>query len=91
MYRNGRLLLKRPEQLRAALEALTDVVAALGPPAASPAAAAGSDEEADAAVARARQMAAAAPGLLLLPPERLQRSGRELAAVCKARGVPVRV
>ncbi|PNW69910.1 hypothetical protein CHLRE_17g697900v5 [Chlamydomonas reinhardtii] len=87
--RNGRLLLKRPEQLRAALEALTDVVAALGPPAASPAAAAGSDEEADAAVARARQMAAAAPGLLLLPPERLQRSGRELAAVCKARGVPL--
>ncbi|GIL72361.1 hypothetical protein Vretimale_4139 [Volvox reticuliferus] len=43
----------------------------------------------EAAAALARDMAAAAPELLLLPPQRLRRSGMELGAVCKARGIKV--
>ncbi|GIL43660.1 hypothetical protein Vafri_1335 [Volvox africanus] len=126
----GRLLLRRPDQLQAALSALMDCLRALMPaqPAMVPApdarrssnggggsgigagVSAGGDsrskavpeeEEArrsrgdtsgtgvEAAAVLARDMAAAAPELLLVPPQRLRRSGMELGAVCKARGIKV--
>ncbi|GLI68676.1 hypothetical protein VaNZ11_013162 [Volvox africanus] len=123
----GRLLLRRPDQLQAALSALTDCLGALMPtqPVMVPAPEARYDDSGssgggsgigaggdsrhkavpeevvrrnrggtggtgvEAAAVLARDMAAAAPELLLVPPQRLRRSGMELGAVCKARGIKV--
>ncbi|GLC36050.1 hypothetical protein PLESTF_001253200 [Pleodorina starrii] len=113
----GRLLLRRPDQLQAALAALADCMQPLlrqqqqqqqQRPAAGPDGRTGSEDRAARsgsssssggggsasagdvraeAEALARQMVVATPELLLVPPERLRRTGLELGAVCKARGI----